>query len=243
MKKAIKSGLKLNARNKQGQAIIEGACILVVLTAVFVSLLMFGINVYAALTYQTKLDTVAREAVSVIRENKYWIGVKRLDYKKEIAEEKARQMADEVCKRLGLPKIANFSLEEDPTPAGDILQLTVSINKFPLPFGGVKGLFPKFLQLTSTGVSTIPKTTVYAITGMACRDMNDPQGRSIQTYVPALGYNYITNTPTGAVPAGPVAGLPAMNYDELNGCVGSVGYGLQAPCFGYYAHHLDGPGY
>jgi hypothetical protein len=238
MKNGEKSGRKSNSRSSGGQAIVEGAAMLVVIVMFFVGLIMFAVNIYATMAYQTKLDTVAREAVFAIKEERYWLGVKRLDYKEEVAKRKARNIADELCKRLGLPGITSFDFENDPTPNGDILQVTIGVSKCELPFGQAKGMFPKFLELRSLGVATAPKTAVYAMAALSCADANNPRN-CVQTYVPALAYNYITNSDTGAKPAGDVPNLPNLDYSEIGGSVGCVAYAIDKTP-GYSFCYVDG---
>jgi hypothetical protein len=239
--RSIKGG---GRRKYRGQALVEHTAAMFLFLPLIFLTIMFIVNVYAVITWQTKLDIVAREAVTVMRVKKYWLdSVQRADYVEEDAKEQAQSMANSVRRTLGLNAIAPITFKETPTEAGDLLHVTVSFSgKQDLPFGGASFLgitaFPAAVTLKGHGVACIPKTSLYSYASIAAPAPGAP-GKCILAHVPALGFSYITAT-TPATWLGPVPGLPYIDTSTLSNSTGGAGFGAPSPAFSWMAACRDG---
>lgn len=192
----MKKILNLNSRvrRERGQTTLGIVSGLAVMVAVFVLLVMFGLNVFSALKYGADLKLAATEAANIIQANKFWLGMKRPDYNQGLALEKATRIADAVSVRLGLPPIEIVEVMEDDTPASDIVVVKVRAKNLLLPFA--TGAFPSFLTLKAEGISVQSKNCVYACVDIATKQpgQNNPNVFDVMR-VPAYGFS--RNTASG----------------------------------------------
>lgn len=154
-------------RNVRGQALVESACGLVVITIVFVLLVGFGINTYAALTFGTKLQIVAMETARVLDDERLWLGVQRPDYEASVSQQKAETVGAVVADKLGLDgKSVTFAFEEVGVKNGDeelgrMTVVTASIGLAKLPFE--LGVFPTGIPVSATAASARGTVQPYAV--------------------------------------------------------------------------------
>jgi hypothetical protein len=154
-------------RNRTGQALIESAAGLVVLTLVFVFLTAFGLNVFWMLQYQAKANIVASESAKVVAADKYWLGMLRPDYNADGAKQRARDVAKALCTKLGLPEPSEFQVDETSDTYADYLSVNLTLSGLKLPFG-LSGVFPGVFKTQANGASVQPKQAIYACMNMDC---------------------------------------------------------------------------
>lgn len=177
-----------------GQALVETACGMVVVTIVFVLLVMFGLNTFFAFKYSADVKIIATEAAKIVLTNKYWLGMRRPDYNPDESVEKARVVANTLASKLGIASVEIVEFNQDETPDGDIISIRVKADGLPLPYA--TKVFAPFLSFAATGVSVQPRSQVYACCDIAAKQPGQPNANVFDVVrVPAFGFS--RNTANG----------------------------------------------
>ncbi len=193
MTKSIRNAMNASPRADCGQALIEGTAALVLLTIATCLLIGFLVNVFFVTQWSAKANLVASEAAKAISAEKYWLGMTRPDYDVQEGSQKARAVAQTLCKSLGLPKPGSFKFEEKSDDSGDYNSVTFRISGLSLPIN-YSGIFPEMLSVQAKGVSFQPRQNCYAAI-----QMNAPAeqpGTYDVVYLPVYGFfrGYGTNS-------------------------------------------------
>jgi hypothetical protein len=88
-------------RQAHGQALTEGAAMLVVMVPIVALLILFLLNTYFVTTYNLKVQAIAFRAARQLSADKWWLGMQRTDYSKA-AEDNARETINAELGLLGL---------------------------------------------------------------------------------------------------------------------------------------------
>ena len=134
--KAIRANSRKKSRSASGQAIAEGAAILVMFTMIFIGCLLLFLNTYLTSSYQSKLQLAATLAAQSVEAQKYWLGALRPDYNPQAAADNAQAVANNVLKILGMPPVDKFQVSSVPTNnSTSITSVELSLNQIPLLAG------------------------------------------------------------------------------------------------------------
>lgn len=141
-------------RTQSGQALAEGAGVLMLIAITFVLLLMMLINVFAIMTVDTKLNFIANEVVRQRTEDMYWLGLTRYDIDPQVANSRAENLAKAIAGAAGIPvsgvKVKQVNLQANGQSfLGAECKITTT--SIALPFGG--GVFPTGIPRTVRAVS------------------------------------------------------------------------------------------
>lgn len=142
---------------------------------VFVGCLLLFINTVILSDYHLKLQIAATEAAKIIDGQKYWLGAVRSDYNRVDAEKNAREVADLILEKLGLPDTSSFSVDYPSkatnTALGNIqlTRVTLAVNRLKT----VGGLFAPFIELKGSGISSDGAMPPFAIGTLTFGDWSD----------------------------------------------------------------------
>ncbi len=177
---------KVRLRPPKGQGLVESACCAVVLVPLAIGLILLLLNAYAISNYNYKLNVAATLSAQAVGAKKYWLGMVRPDYQPEQGTAAARAAAVRLTKALGLPP-TECSVQDDQAGDGDVIKVTLTAKRYPLPFGGL--LFPSFINLTGTGVNYIASDECYAALAISAPS-NQYGGGALDdlALVPAFGF-------------------------------------------------------
>ncbi len=201
-----RSAVSTVRRDCAGQGLIESACGLVIIVLVFVLLVAFGVNTYAAITYGTKLQIVAMETARVLDDERLWLGVKRPDYNAETSQNKAREVGKVVGSQIGLdgPNIT-FVFDEVAVGTGDfggeVTVVTASLGTAPLPFN--LGVYPTGIPVSSKAASarnTVQPYAVFDIDAPGVTADGTPVGTKSAVRIPCYGF-FTSGNSSVAIPA------------------------------------------
>lgn len=179
----------VNRRTRRGQAIIEGTCMLGVLTLAGVLLIMLGVNLYSIMLRDFKLNLIAYETAKARAASQYWLGELREGVTDEEASDKAKQIA------IKLAATAGVALDEGMIefPATEDARKTTKckiVNKLSLPFKG--GPFESFGGWRNVEVEVVTSDTqdppvVLALNHHYQSQNGGDSGRNATTYIPCYG--------------------------------------------------------
>ncbi|MBX9690366.1 MAG: hypothetical protein K2X27_26870 [Candidatus Obscuribacterales bacterium] len=151
---------KLN-RNTKGQALVESAAAMLVVSIFFVALAAFAVNTFSYMVYGSKIQVIANAVARQVSNRTYWLGALRPQFQRsgkglESQKEKANEYAKKLGEIYGLPvtPIVTFPDAPDESVEGvAFTPVTVSMAEIPLPFQFSK-LFPQFLSVSATGIAS-----------------------------------------------------------------------------------------
>lgn len=161
MKKQQMNGGVSRGLRVSGQALVESAGALVIVSIIFVLLAAFGVNTYSYMVYGSKIQVIANAVAKQSSNRKFWLGAKRPLFQRSGSGLQARKdRANEYAKKLGeiyglpITPVVTMPDEPDESVAGvAFTPVTVSMSEVPLPFN-IARVFPQFLSVSAVGIAT-----------------------------------------------------------------------------------------
>lgn len=202
---------RAQVRRATGTHIVEGTCAFVLLTSISAPLFLYFANMSAQLVLKTQVASIAMQASQACDEGRYWMGQPRPGFTKAQAEAKARDVANKLCRRVGLNG-ATVSVSVEPNFDYDLTICDVAVNApnkipFRVNFFGVDlaKLFDG--RAAARGVSAHARIKPYALVHMDAPTIDDeshtrPLGFNQRdvAVIPAYGFFYnATGTPGALV--------------------------------------------
>jgi hypothetical protein len=176
-------------RSTKGQALVEGASMLVVMTIVIALLLLGLLNTYILGAYNLKMQPIAASAARRVAACKWWLGMIRPEYNQREAEIDAEQALNGELKSVGLPEANNVKFSYSTVmlrkKLTTIVRVDFDVNKVKI----AQGLFfPSFITLHASGVSSDAE---HAVTrhGQATIHAQDPSDPASQRAIRVPVYN------------------------------------------------------
>jgi hypothetical protein len=218
-------------RAATGSVLAEGAAGVVVLTAVIVPMIIFMANLAAQLMLQEKVAHVANQAAETVDEKRYWLGAPRPGYNQQRATDHAKQVAQELCKRIGLQNASVNVTFDNSNPEFDVTVCDINANAIAqIPFRtevfgyDMARLFPG--NVNARGVASHAKVTPYALIHMDAPHGVDQSTRRPLGFnerdvavIPAYGFFYtaVGGVSTTGTPYGKgIANLQPENFFAMN---------------------------
>jgi hypothetical protein len=216
---------------------------LCVIVPVSVLLIMAFVNIFAIVTFDSKLNFIASQAVKVRSENLYWLGMPRSDIDPNQADSEAENFAVAMATAAGIDlavtdvKFATVTL----TSGGYSFtgeRCTITAKGVKLPFGG-NTVFPLVVPQTvvvTSASDAVPPPCVAQYNSsynlnqsVSMGTLGDnPKGANVSLFMPCYGALYQpTNDPSvnGAPTAVPTGNMPVPNSirTKAMACVINVG--------------------
>lgn len=184
-----------NRRKPSGQGLSEGVATLCIIIPILLVFILAMVNVYAIITYNTKLNLIATEALKWRREDKFWLGMQRYPTGSEQdlkAKESAKKMALAMAGAAGIDLAMEDVQIEDKTVSGngqsmEGVECRITSRSFKFPFADVPGfplLFKPSVAVSLAAVPVAPPVVVAFDTNM---NVNNPSGENVCYYVPCYG--------------------------------------------------------
>jgi hypothetical protein len=170
--------LRRSIRNKKGQAIIEGAVVLWLITFLVVMGVLLILFTGFALYYKIKMSFVAQQVAAFMQNRANFIGVPRpvgtgpgqFDLSGTTVQAKA--LGNTLLTKFGLPAVSDDAITiVQPSGGSSIWEVTIVEDKIPIPFGG--GFVPAIIKLSETGLSVENTQDLFAYSLIT---VVDPQG-------------------------------------------------------------------
>lgn len=197
-------------RSSYGQALAEGAAIMVIMVPLVALLILFLINSYFISTHNIKIQSIASSAARMAVSEKWWLGMTRTDYS-TAGEDNARQAIYSQLGFLGLTCKAPpvFTYKHDVMLR--LKNITVVRVDFDVTPKLAKGFFfPSFLTLHASGVSSDAEHAVTRHGQIFLEAIDPATGQGIGIRVPA--YNATVGMNTSAHPLWLRAGRSAGKF-------------------------------
>jgi hypothetical protein len=167
--------------NALGQGIVEGTVGLMLVVAGIVLGTLLLMCTGFAVNYKTKLAVVAQETSGYVQGRQMWIGTLRPDYNPTKIREEAKDVANELLKRFGMPPFSKIQFKETTTGENRFCEVSLTVDKLRIPGGGI---LPSFISLTETGVSINNSETCWGYAQLRINGANSNAG----IVVPCIGF-------------------------------------------------------
>jgi hypothetical protein len=225
-------------RTRQGQAIIESTCGLIVFLMVAIGLALGLLDVYAIMVNSQKVKLAADAAAKVANDGRFWLGTYRNDFDANASRQRAEATANYVLHAQGLPN-CELLVFEPGLPVQEngsyfvCSHVRIKVPGLRLPF--IAAGIPGVIDLTCDSYNAESSFTPYAamVVGFANIGETDPYGRPVSTQqltrriqVPVIGYGNqdanggLSSSPVGgsgsAVPGGRYVGTECRVYGALS---------------------------
>jgi len=209
MKKQHNIGVSRRMR-ASGQALVESAGAMVIVSIIFVLLAAFGVNTYSYMVYGSKIQIIANAVAKQSSNRKFWLGAKRPMFQRSGNGLQARRdRANAYAKRLGeiyglpITPVVTIPDEPDESVAGvAFTPVTVSMSQVPLPFN-MGRVFPQFLSVSAVGIASEQTDAPPGFIRLGFR-LIDPSASNPSVtnatqvvMIPAYGFQTDTNTTSG----------------------------------------------
>lgn len=179
-------------RKMQGQAIMESMCMMVIGIPIFILMVMFFVNMWMAMTYQSKIQVAAESAAKAIQNHAWFIGMKRPDYdlSSAAAQSDATQVANKVLAAFGLGSASSCEVDaSDTLVVSDKMQVQMVKVKLTVSGLGSFGDYFKIGTMTATGVATTDAAVApYCVLKLSMFDQQSMKTRT--TYVPCYSVGW-----------------------------------------------------
>jgi hypothetical protein len=158
-----------------GGVLVEASVSVILIIAVCIPLIIFGVNLAFQLLYQSQIAHIANETARVVDESRYWLGLPRPDYDenaKEATINRAKKAAESMCRKIGFPGVS-ATIEVVSEDDLDLTICSLNVNAIArIPFRLVlfnydfAQLFPG--NISARGVAAHAKTQPYAVMHLDC---------------------------------------------------------------------------
>lgn len=139
-------------RAARGQALVESAVGLTIMSFVFVMMVMFAINLYAVMMSKAKLELVAAEIAKNYLGHEYFLGMRRQGFNSNTAAANAETLANALCSQLGIPPLASSpTFTEETSPDGSIYVVCEISGSVSIPYTNT--MLPSSINMKATAVS------------------------------------------------------------------------------------------
>jgi hypothetical protein len=206
-------------RKFSGQAIVEGAALMVVLVPLVVILTFMLVNASIVGTYAYRLNAIASESSRQYNAGKWWLGMERTGFNVPAAQQDVKDLVNAEIAASGWPEAKADNFQFDYT-AGMMNNQPITVLRVSFDVSGLKvlsaGVFPSTVKIHATGISSDAEYAVARHGMVVIHTVGGKSQRAIR--IPA--YNATIGRDTPAHPdfhwlhAGPSIGTsPVINFN------------------------------
>lgn len=172
-------------RGSHGQALIEGAIALVLITSLVVVGALLIIGTGLAIYYKGKLAYAAQVGAKVGGESKYWLGAPRPGYNNSKLSSDVTKTVNSVLVGLGLPKAQDGKIHAQETAIDGVVGVKVTVEESGLEIIS-GGLLPPSITLMESAFCPYSTNDPIGVLGLSVEGQGDgPEG--IGMFIPVYG--------------------------------------------------------
>lgn len=172
-------------RDQRGQALIEGAVSLVLITMLVVGGTLLIIGTGLAIYYKAKLAYAAQIGAKTGGEGKYWLGAPRPNYSNTRMLTDVRNAVNAALIGLGLPRAADGKIDARETTVNGVHGVQVSVEESGLEIIS-GGLLPPTLTMTETAFYPYSINDPIGVLGLSVEGVGSAQN-GIGMFIPVYG--------------------------------------------------------